>query len=197
MQLCIVLLFMICNMFIILYTRQKASSSQFLSYETVSSKSHSKEKTVKDYNVIAKEVNEMACQLTAVSIMILQWRHNGCDGISNHRGLHCLLNCWVRRRSKKTLKLRVIGLCEGNSPVTGEFPAQRASNAENVSIWWRHHDIFLNTWGMLFIGQCFGKRWHNTLKIDTTLWHARYLTNSVSVSISADSLLDFEISIAW
>ena len=28
----------------------------------------------------------------------------------------------------------------GNSPVTGEFPAQRASNAENVSIWWRHHD---------------------------------------------------------
>ena len=26
------------------------------------------------------------------------------------------------------------------SPVTGEFPAQRASNAENVSIWWRHHE---------------------------------------------------------
>ena len=23
--------------------------------------------------------------------------------------------------------------------MTGEFPAQRASNAENVSIWWRHH----------------------------------------------------------
>ena len=45
-----------------------------------------------------------------------------------------------RRRSKKTSKLRVTGLCEGNSPVTGEFPAQRASNAENVSIWWRHHD---------------------------------------------------------
>ena len=44
-----------------------------------------------------------------------------------------------RRRSKKTSKFRVTGLCEGNSPVTGEFPAQRASNAENVSIWWRHH----------------------------------------------------------
>ena len=27
-----------------------------------------------------------------------------------------------------------------NSPVTGEFPAQRASNAENVCIWLRHHD---------------------------------------------------------
>ena len=23
--------------------------------------------------------------------------------------------------------------------MTGEFPTQRASNAENVSIWWRHH----------------------------------------------------------
>ena len=28
----------------------------------------------------------------------------------------------------------------GNSPMTGEFPAQMASNAEIVSIWWRHHD---------------------------------------------------------
>ena len=41
---------------------------------------------------------------------------------------------------KKTSKLRVTGLCEGNSPVTSEFPAQSASN-ENVSIWWRHHVI--------------------------------------------------------
>ena len=44
-----------------------------------------------------------------------------------------------KRRSKKTSKLLVTGLREGNSPVTGEFPAQRASNAKNVSIWWRHH----------------------------------------------------------
>ena len=40
---------------------------------------------------------------------------------------------------KETSKLRVTGLCEGNSPVTGEFPAQRARNVENVSISWRHH----------------------------------------------------------
>ena len=45
-----------------------------------------------------------------------------------------------RRRSKKTSKLRVTGLCEGNSPVTGDFPAQMAGYAENVSIWWRHHE---------------------------------------------------------
>ena len=46
---------------------------------------------------------------------------------------------YSRRRSKKTSKLRVTGLCEGNSPVTGKFPAQKASNAENVSISWRHY----------------------------------------------------------
>ena len=45
---------------------------------------------------------------------------------------------YSRRRSTKTSKLRVNGLCEGNSPVTGEFPARMTSNTENVSIWWRH-----------------------------------------------------------
>ena len=53
---------------------------------------------------------------------------------------HCLLNGLFRRRSKKNSKLSVTGLCAGNSPVTGDFPAQMASDAENVPIWWRHHD---------------------------------------------------------
>ena len=39
----------------------------------------------------------------------------------------------------KASKLRDTDLCSGNSPVTGEFPEQRASNVQNVSIWWRHH----------------------------------------------------------
>ena len=71
----------------------------------------------------------------------LRWRHNGCDSVSNHQPHHCLLNRLFRRRSKKTSKLRVTGLCAGNSPVPGEFPAQMASYAENGSIWWRHHDF--------------------------------------------------------
>ena len=70
----------------------------------------------------------------------LLWRHNEHDGVSNHQPHECLLSLPSRRRSKKTSKLRVTGLCEGNSPETGEFPAQMASNAENVSIWWRHHE---------------------------------------------------------
>ena len=69
----------------------------------------------------------------------IQWRHNEPDGVSNHQPYHCLLICLFRRRSKKTSKLRDTGLCAGNSPVTGELPAQMASNAEDVSIWWRHH----------------------------------------------------------
>ena len=71
----------------------------------------------------------------------LQWRHNERDVVSNHQPHDCLLNRLFTRISKKTSKFRVTGLCEGNSPVTGEFPAQRVSNAENVSIWWRHHVI--------------------------------------------------------
>ena len=60
-----------------------------------------------------------------------------------------------RRRSKKTSKLRVTGLCAGNSPVTGEFPAQMASNAENFSIddviinhcsWYNHKMCSLSDW---------------------------------------------------
>ena len=47
---------------------------------------------------------------------------------------------YSRRRSKITSKLRVTGLCAWNSPMTDEFPTQRVSNAENVSIWWRHHE---------------------------------------------------------
>ena len=71
----------------------------------------------------------------------LQWGHNERDGVSNHRRLLCLLNCFFfRHRSQRTPKLHVTGLCEGNSPVTGEFPAQGASDTKNVSSWWRHHD---------------------------------------------------------
>ena len=41
---------------------------------------------------------------------------------------------FIQCQYKETSKLLVTGLCAGNSPVTGEFPTQRASNAENVSI---------------------------------------------------------------
>ena len=61
-------------------------------------------------------MSAMACQVTSLTIVYP--------------------TVYSRCRSQKTSKLRVTGLCEENSPVTDEFPAQRASNVENVSIWW-------------------------------------------------------------
>ena len=68
----------------------------------------------------------------------LQWHHNGHDGVSNHQPRHWLLDRLFRRRSQKTSKLRVTGICAANSTMTGEFRAP--SNTENISSWWRHHD---------------------------------------------------------
>ena len=42
----------------------------------------------------------------------LQWCHNGSDGVSNRKPHECVLNRLFRRKSKKTSKLRVIGLNE-------------------------------------------------------------------------------------
>ena len=72
----------------------------------------------------------------------LRWRHNGCDRVSNHPPHHCLLNRLFRGRSKKTPKLRVTGLCAGNSPETCEFPAQMASNAE------KSFHLMTSSWGL-------------------------------------------------
>ena len=88
------------------------------------------------------------------------WRHNERHGVSNHRRLDCLLNCLFRRSSKKTSKLRITGLCERNPPLTGEFPSQGASNAENVSIWRHHHVKRL---------QCF-RFWFNYLNHHQCKW---------------------------
>ena len=90
----------------------------------------------------------------------LQWRHNGRDSISNHQHHDCLLIRLLWHRSKKTSKLRVMGHCERKLPGTDKFPAQRASSAENVSIWWRHHDdiewdMLLGAWTSL--GLCDGR----------------------------------------
>ena len=68
-----------------------------------------------------------------------QWRHNVYDGVSSHQPYDCLLNHLLKTQITETSQLRVNGLCVGNSPGTGEFPTQMASNAENVTIWWRHH----------------------------------------------------------
>ena len=92
------------------------------------------------YNDLCKNYDMVITERYYNMPVSLQRRHNGCDSVSNHQPHDCLINRLFRLRSKKTSKPRVTGLCAGNSPGTGEFPAQMASNAENVSIWWRHYD---------------------------------------------------------
>ena len=53
---------------------------------------------------------------TLVVNATLWWRHNDHDSVSNHQPHECLFNRLFRPRSKKTSKLRVTGLCVGNSP---------------------------------------------------------------------------------
>ena len=54
--------------------------------------------------------------------LLLQWRHNGRNGVSDHQPHDCLLNRLFKRWSKKTPKFHVTGRCAGNSPEPGEFP---------------------------------------------------------------------------
>ena len=39
----------------------------------------------------------------------------------------------------KETKSILLSLCEGNSPVTAEFPTQMASNVEKASMWYDHN----------------------------------------------------------
>ena len=82
------------------------------------------------------EAKKMAKAITTS----LKWLHNKRDGVSAHQPHECLLNRLFRHRLKETSKPRVTGNSEGNSAETGELPTQRAISAENVSIWWRHHE---------------------------------------------------------
>ena len=51
---------------------------------------------------------------------------------------------FIQDKIKENMKAPRHWLCPGTSPVTGEFPAQMASNWENVSILWRNHVYVTN-----------------------------------------------------
>ena len=73
------------------------------------------------------------------SVMItLHWRHNEPDGVSNHQPRDCLLNCLFRcrRKHQSSASLAFVRRIH-RGPV--DSPHKKASNAENISIWWRHN----------------------------------------------------------
>ena len=63
--------------------------------------------------------------------------------IWHHRQFDCLFNNLLKltKEEKKTSKPCSPGICSGNPPVIGGFPSQRASDAESVSMSWRHHVV--------------------------------------------------------
>ena len=72
-----------------------------------------------------------SCQYTFASYSLLCYHRNFMSNfyqqtffwtstIQRNHPHHCLLNRLLRRRSKKTWKLHVTGLCAGISPVTGK-----------------------------------------------------------------------------
>ena len=127
----------------------------------------------------------------------LQWRHNGSDGVSNHHPHIYLLNLLFRWRAKKTSKLRVTGLCAGNSSVAGEFPAQMVWKAENVCICWRHHgkpiclvhSIVWNRRGWSEIDLSYTGL--ETPFCDVTKDHQRHITDLINGHINLSDLIEF------
>ena len=117
----------------------------------------------------------------------LRWHHNERDGVWNARCLHCFLICLFRHRSKKTSKLRVTRLCSGKSPVTGEFPAQKASNAEMYPFDDRLHVLLTLLYYQIAL--C---RASNYKSVCYALWNtwniARYLRGEFSNSIERREL---------
>ena len=70
---------------------------------------------------------------------ITKWRHNERHGVSNHRYLDCLLNRLLKRISKTHQSSASLAFVSG-------FRSQRASDGENVSLWWRHHIHGVVSW---------------------------------------------------
>ena len=68
------------------------------------------------YSLAFRLTKEPCSHLCGHLVLTLQWCHYDHGGVSNHQPHCCLLNRLFRRRSKKTSKLRVTGLCAGNSP---------------------------------------------------------------------------------
>ena len=127
----------------------------------------------------------------------LQRRHYGHYGVSNHQPHDCLLNRLFRRRKKITSRLRVTGFCAGNSPVTGEFPTQRASNAEKVFIWWRNHD---HRWSQFrcvlpYVRNNLPTTFTNTT--EQSLWTILRYDTMKPEHMAASLLTTFSCTIAW
>ena len=92
------------------------------------------------FSALIENVVENVHATQSKYIWLLQWRHNKSNGVLNHQHLHCLATvCWgadqIKHQSSASLAF-VRGIPQW--PVNS---LQKASNAINVSIWWRLHTL--------------------------------------------------------
>ena len=104
----------------------------------------------------------------------LRWRHNGRDGVSNHQPHVCLLNRLFRRRSKRTSKLRVTGLCAGNSPGPVNSPHKWPVTRKMFPF----DDVIMITYW------CYTCTEENFFKTSSILFHTRFKFHVFVIQIS-------------
>ena len=90
----------------------------------------------------------------AITISTLNWSISSLDLHSSHNNdvimnatasqpvLRLFTQLFIQSQIKENMKAPRYWPLWGE--FTGEFPAQKVSNAKNVSIWWRHHANMLN-----------------------------------------------------
>ena len=109
---------------------------------------------------LSYSLNSLVPGRCSYNLESLQWRHNGRDIVSNHQPHDCLLNGLFRRRSKKTSKLRVTGLCAGNSP--HKWPVTRKMFPFDDVIMQHFYQVISRT---------------HILRISSKMWMPRNLTD--------------------
>ena len=153
---------------------------------------------------------------TNMAYMPLQWRHNGCGGVSNHQPHECLLNSLLRRRSKKTPKFRATGLCDVTQKmfsfkgVIMGIPSEimpcyncpvnfRLFNQNEILIdfcWWVHLAVIMSLMGIRFLAIMSHMCAKGTLQLnsmfDESKWNPYWIF--VVTSSSVTSLTSMKIS---
>ena len=82
--------------------------------------------------LVLRNQNVLLLAYRQTATISLQWRHNECNGVSNHQPDDCLVDRLFRCRSKKTSKLRVTGLCAGHSFVK---TTTYRHNYKSINVW--------------------------------------------------------------
>ena len=91
--------------------------------------------TLSTISTIAKTIHHHR-YICVVCITVTSYEYHG---ISKHQQLKCFSTASLSYHQRKHQSSVLLALCEGNPPVTGGFPSQRASNSEIISMSYSYH----------------------------------------------------------